>query len=849
MAVSAFSWMGRRSRISAGVMMAAMVTGMTGLGAAAAGPAHAVVTTGRSVTAAHSAKAGGVPARGANRASASAALPDPPESSSTAVSLVVNGVPAAGIPAFAGTYAVSNTGAAGGNHGGSVFPDPDGVLDYVSAATHTSVTSGNPPTPTWAGRSDIVAFSGPSLTAGGPHLVTIPELHNFAQCTPPHGLMTDSHVTRPVMVFGHELVDDGATVTADVTGTDLGLPDVQSGALTFTMRTISQRVGVVSAAIRFVITIDGTLTGRDGTELYTGPLATLTLADVTADCSTGPAKADVQVTKSGPATVQSDGTATYTLDVVNHGPGPAEDVTVQDPVSTDLADVSTSTSGCSVTGTPVTTLDCALGTMADGEVRQITITARVKPGVPPLTVIDNCGTVYTSTPETDTANNESCTETAVEIPPPAVQTDVEVVKTGPPTAAPGDTVTYTVIVTNRSTTAAHDVVLGDVLGSLGTLTGTLPAGCTQSGRTLTCAIGTLAPGDSRTFTVTATVAADAADGDALPNCAAVGTATRETDETNNESCVQTIVGTPPPPAAETDLAVAKSGPSTVPLGGHVTYLLTVTNNSTVDAHNVVISDVLGELVGIYGAPKICSMAGRVLTCDVGTLPAGASRTIALIAVPANGAAPGDSLENCEDAETTTPETSLAHNRSCAATLVTDTAEPPRADVTIDKSGPAAVKPGGSVGYTLTVANHSAAAATDVVVSDALADELGEITQVPAGCRLQDRTLTCSVGTLAPGTRRVFTVLAAARTDLVPGSVVDNCGEVYASTPDPATLASCVAATVKGRVIPVGPAQTGGGFAPAPAGSPLMPAGGLALMAAGTLLGAMGLRWRHGRVKA
>lgn len=649
------------------------------------------------------------------------------------------------------------------------------------------------------------------------------------------------------MLGQHELIDDGATVTMDVTGQDLGLPDVQSGRLTFTMRTISQRVGVTSAAIRFVITIEGTLTGRDGTQLYTGPLATLTLADVTADCAPGPAKADVQVTKSGPARVNPDGTVTYTLEVLNNGPGTAEDVTVQDPVSADLTDVTTATSGCSVTGTSAKTLDCALGAMADGARREVTFTAKVKPGIGPETVIDNCGTVYTTTEETSEGNNQSCLQTTVEPPPPAVRTDVGVVKQGPGTTTAGGTVTYTVTVTNHGTSEASDVVLGDILGPLGTLAGTPPEGCTTEGRTLTCEIGSLAPGETRTYTVTATVAPGAANGQALTNCASSDTSTPETDETNNESCVQTIVGEQAPTAV-TDLSVAKYGSAAITPDGRAVYQLTVTNNSAVDAKDVVISDVLGDFLAVYRVPRLCTLNDRVLTCSVGTLAAGESTTISLTAFPAGNAVLGDSLQNCESAQTTTPESTLENNHSCAATLITDTAVPPRTDVRITKSAPATARPGGPVRYALTVSNPGTHPAEGVVVEDVLADEFSTVAALPAGCALDGRTLTCAVGTLAPGARRTFTITATVRNDAALGSVVENCGVVYPVTLDSATLGSCVSTLLK-RVIPIGPAPTGGGFAPSGTGVPAgtrapATAGGLALIAAGALLAAVGRRARR-----
>jgi uncharacterized repeat protein (TIGR01451 family) len=362
----------------------------------------------------------------------------------------------------------------------------------VSVATHTSVTSGEPSIPTFFGRTDLTAFSGPSLTAGGPHLVDFPGLlHNFAQCTPPHAVMTDSHILPP-LTFGHTLTD-GVPVTVSVTGAQLGLPAVEDGTLTITMTTIKESTGTTSAAVRTVITIDGTLNGTGGTALYSGPLATLTLGDVSAQCSSGPTPADVQVTKDAPATVTVGGAITYVLTVVNNGPGAASDVTVQDELNAGLTDVTGLPSGCSLTGRTVL---CDLGTMALGEVREIRFSATVEPGIPPGGVIENCGTGYTSTPETDYANNESCVATAVESPlvPPSAETDIAITKTGPAVVSPGGTVSYTLTVSNKSSSVdAHHVEISDVLGEeLSAVTG-VPAGCTLAGRVLTCDVQVAIP--------------------------------------------------------------------------------------------------------------------------------------------------------------------------------------------------------------------------------------------------------------------------------------------------------------------------------------------------------------------
>ncbi|MFG2642096.1 calcium-binding protein [Streptomyces sp. NPDC048370] len=91
-------------------------------------------------------------------------------------------------------------------------------------------------------------------------------------------------------------------------------------------------------------------------------------------------------------------------------------------------------------------------------------------------------------------------------PPPTV--DVSVTKTGPATVSIGDQATYTIRVTNRSTTTdATAVSISDTLtGGSGTLLSATPSQggpCTVNPTTMTCRFGTIAPGASATVTVVA----------------------------------------------------------------------------------------------------------------------------------------------------------------------------------------------------------------------------------------------------------------------------------------------------------------------------------------------------------
>ncbi|WP_031002346.1 DUF11 domain-containing protein [Streptomyces sp. NRRL F-5727] len=141
------------------------------------------------------------------------------------------------------------------------------------------------------------------------------------------------------------------------------------------------------------------------------------------------------------------------------------------------------------------------------------------------------------------------------IEPPA-GVDVSVTKAGPSAVSIGDTATYTVRVTNNSTsTSATNVQLVDTLtGTATILSATTDRGtCTTVPGRVTCAIGTLAPTGSpsgstatvtivaepsRTGTLTDTATVTAAQSDPTPGN---NTATRSTTVSNTRGC--TIIGT------------------------------------------------------------------------------------------------------------------------------------------------------------------------------------------------------------------------------------------------------------------------------------------------------------------
>ena len=202
---------------------------------------------------------------------------------------------------------------------------------------------------------------------------------------------------------------------------------------------------------------------------------------------------------------------TYTLTFTNTGVGPAHNITISDTLPVELVSA-TCTSGslggtCSVSGSSVTYTAPTTATLGVGQSSTITITAQI-----PITLTSGATLTNTATLNyTDSANNARPPVTATDTTTVPAQPNIALSKTdGVSTAAPGQTLTYTLTFTNTGPGAAHNIVISDTLPSgvsyqscsLGSLAGS----CSESGGTVTFTLtNPLAAGASASVTITVQV--------------------------------------------------------------------------------------------------------------------------------------------------------------------------------------------------------------------------------------------------------------------------------------------------------------------------------------------------------
>ena len=191
---------------------------------------------------------------------------------------------------------------------------------------------------------------------------------------------------------------------------------------------------------------------------------------------------------------------------------------------------------------------------------------------------------------------------------------------------------------------------------------------------------TVTSGDDATFSETLTVAPDAPDGGVL-HCN-VDFLLNGISTPGFQQTVDITV-----PLRATDLSLAKSAsPTFLTEGNNATYTLTATNNGSDPDTNVVATDTLPAGESFVSGDAGCSAIANIVTCDFGTLGAGASASksytvnVALGAPSSlvnNASVTGDRPDSNPGNNTASATITVNHNPVCTALSASpDTLWPP-----------------------------------------------------------------------------------------------------------------------------------------------------------------------------
>jgi len=454
------------------------------------------------------------------------------------------------------------------------------------------------------------------------------------------------------------------------------------------------------------------------------------------------AQADLLVVKSGPASVIAGAPIAYSVVVTNNGPSDANGTTFSDAVPAAITGVTAScgapTGGavCGAVNVAGNNVTSTITTLPSGA--SVTFTINGTAPADGFTSLTNTASAAppTGVTDPDPSDNTSTATTSV-----IASADVSIVKTGPPNATPGISVTFALAISNNGPSTAQAVQIADPTPP-GLVFVTASSPCAGG---FPCNLGNLPPGFSTVVTATFAVPSDYA-GASIVNTATLSSTTGDPNSGNNSSTV-TI-----PVAGAADLAVVKSGPATVTAGQTIAYSVVVSNAGPSAVAGALFSDpVPAGITGITascGAPTNGAACGAVnitgnnVTSTIASLPVGGSVTFTI-----DGIAPAEPITLHNIASIAPPagvnDPVSANNTSTATTSVSASA-----DVSIVKSGPASVISGGAITYTLLVANAGPSAANGATYTDTLP---AGITAISASCGNAVGGATCASPTVSGST--------------------------------------------------------------------------------------------------
>ena len=314
----------------------------------------------------------------------------------------------------------------------------------------------------------------------------------------------------------------------------------------------------------------------------------------------------------------------------------------------------------------------------------------------------------------------------------------------------GDQIGFVITATNAGAGEARGVVVTDTLPTQAGLSWSQDSDdCAITAGVLTCNFGTLAPGASKSVHITSpTTEASCA---TIDNTATV-TTTNDGSATASDDVVVNCG----------DIQLTKiADADTVSAGDQIGFVITATNGGEGEARDVVVTDTLPTQDGLsWSADSTdCSISGGVLTCNFGTLAAGASKSVHITSPTT--AASCALIDN--EANVTTSNAGEAQAEDDVTVNCGDISLAKEADA-------GSVNAGQQIGFTITATNNGDGDARGVTVEDELpAGFAWEIESSDGECSITDGVLSCDFGTIGPeGSKSVH---------IVSPTTAETCGTV------------------------------------------------------------------------
>jgi uncharacterized repeat protein (TIGR01451 family) len=425
-------------------------------------------------------------------------------------------------------------------------------------------------------------------------------------------------------------------------------------------------------------------------------------------------------------------TITYTITLTDNGPGAATNAQVTDLLPTGLTFVSDTTS--QGTYDPSTGV-WAVGTVTTTTAQTLEIQAKVASSNPQT----NTATISHSDQfDPNTANNSaSATETPQ-------QADLELSKTvSDSTPNVGDTITYTVILSNDGPDSATNVTVEDLLPAGLTFVSDVPSQGTYDSSTGIWTVGTVTTTATQTLLIRAMVVSPAAQ----TNTASISRSDQFDPNIGNNSAAATE--TP----QQADLAVRKTVSNPTPnVGDTITYTITLTDNGPDPATGLTVQDTLpAGVMFVSATPSEGSYDSSTGVWTVGGVDTTTPQTL-LITAKVQSANPAANTASISHTDQFDPDT--ANNSDTAST------NPLEADLALTKTvNDPTPNVGDTITYTVTLTDSGPADATGVEVTDLLPSGLSFVAANPSQGSYDAATGLWTVGSVADLAQATLTLQA------------------------------------------------------------------------------------------
>ncbi|MCL6259317.1 gliding motility-associated C-terminal domain-containing protein [Aquiflexum sp. TKW24L] len=467
--------------------------------------------------------------------------------------------------------------------------------------------------------------------------------------------------------------------------------------------------------------------------------------------------------------VQAGGEILYTISVFNGGPDVANNVTVTDVLPAGTSFVSATNGGTFQSGT----VTWSFPTIAPGLTEVLTVRVLVNIGVEEGTILTNIAQASSpDDPGSPKVSNNADVTVLKGIMPIVVINKVankSIVRLG-------DTIIYTISVSNAGNAFATGVSVRDVLPA-GTAFVSTDRGGVHSNGIVNWNIGLLSPGQTVVITLEVLVNGNFVGGEVITNTASV---TSPSDPATPKTSIPSDVTVE---EVKPELAITKKANApTVFAGEFISYTIEVTNIGTGPATNVTVTDQLPSGTFFISANNSVTHNAGLVTWSLGTINPGNTVTLNLVVQVGLTVPNGTVIINGVSVQS--PDVAApVLNQPDPENEVTVISLP---ELTVSKLAAAPkVNPGNNITYTITVSNLGTASAQNVSVTDVLPTGTTFVSASNGGAH-SNGTVTWTIANLPIGEQEDLTLVVNAAANLTDGTELPNTASAV-SPADPTNI--------------------------------------------------------------